>query len=242
MDKILEVKNLTKLYKNNRGIKNISFDIFKGDIFGFLGPNGAGKTTVMKTITGLCKPDEGEIKIFGFNVGHQFEKAMQKVGSIIETACAYEYMTAHKNLELAGRYYGDVTEERIEKALELFGLGKYKNEKVRNYSLGMKQRLGLATAVLSRPEFVILDEPTNGLDVEGMIDVRNIIARLAREEGITFFISSHLIHEVELICNRIGIINNGELLREGLVAELLDSGDISLEDFFVKQIKAAKNE
>lgn len=242
MDKILEVKNLTKLYKNNRGIKNISFDIFKGDIFGFLGPNGAGKTTVMKTITGLCKPDEGEIKIFGFNVGHQFEKAMQKVGSIIETACAYEYMTAHKNLELAGRYYGDATEERIEKALELFGLGKYKNEKVCNYSLGMKQRLGLASAVLSRPEFVILDEPTNGLDVEGMIDVRNIIARLAREEGITFFISSHLIHEVELICNRIGIINNGELLREGLVAELLDSGDISLEDFFVKQIKAAKNE
>lgn len=237
MEKILEVRNLTKIYKNKRGIKNISFDICKGDIFGFLGPNGAGKTTVMKIITGLCKPDQGEVKIFGFNVFDQFEEAMQKVGGIIETASAYEYMSAYKNLELASRYYRDVTKARIEEMLELVGLSKYKNEKVGNYSLGMKQRLGLASAILSKPELVILDEPTNGLDVEGMVDIRNTITRLAQEQETTFFISSHLIHEVELICNRIGIINHGELLKEGLVAELLNGQDISLEDFFIKQLR-----
>lgn len=237
MEKILEVSNLTKLYKNNRGIKNIGFDIFKGDIFGFLGPNGAGKTTVMKIVTGLCKPDQGEVKIFGFNLFDQFEKAMQKVGGIIENSCAYEYMSAYKNLKLAGRYYRDVTSARIEEVLELVGLNNFKNEKVYNYSLGMKQRLGLASAMLSKPELIILDEPTNGLDVEGMIDIRNTIIKLAREQEVTFFISSHLIHEVDLICNRIGILNNGELLKEGLVAELLDGQDISLEDFFIKQLR-----
>jgi ABC-2 type transport system ATP-binding protein len=195
----------------------------------------------MKIITGLCKPDEGEVKIFGFNLLDQFEEAMQRVGSIVETASAYEYMSAYKNLKLAGRYYEDVTKARIEEMLELVGLSKFKNEKVGNYSLGMKQRLGLASAILSKPELVILDEPTNGLDVEGLIDIRNTIIRLAREQEITFFISSHLIHEVELMCNRIGIINNGELLKEGLVAELLNGQDLSLEDFFIKELRAGDN-
>lgn len=239
METILQVRNLTKLYKNKRGIKNISFDIYKGDVFGFLGPNGAGKTTVMKIITGLCRPDRGDVVIFGFNTRDNFEKAVQKVGSLIETACAYDYMSACKNLQLAGRFYRDVTRSRIEEVLELVGLSQFKNEKVSGYSLGMKQRLGLAAAILSRPDLVILDEPVNGLDVEGMFDIRNAITQLAREEGITFFISSHLIHEVELMCNRIGIINNGELIKEGLVADLLDS-NASLENFFIRQIREVR--
>ena len=237
MENILHVKDLTKIYKNNRGIRNISFDIFKGDIFGFLGPNGAGKTTVMKTIVGLCKADKGEVNIFGYNVFNQFEKAMEKVGCIIETADAYEYMTAYKNLEIAFSFYKNIEKFRIDEVLEIVGLSQYKNERVGNFSLGMKQRLGLASAVISNPELIILDEPTNGLDVEGMVDVRNIITSLAHEKGITFFISSHLIHEIELMCNRIGIINNGELIREGLVSELLNDDYKTLEDYFIKQVK-----
>ncbi len=240
MEKILEVKNLTKLYRNQRGIKNLSFDIYKGDVFGFLGANGAGKTTAMKTITGLCKADEGEVRIFGLELETQFAQAMQKVGCLIETADAYEYMTAYKNLQLAARFYPDLGPTRIDEVLDLVGLSKFKHEKVKNYSLGMKQRLGLAGALLSQPELVILDEPSNGLDVEGMIDVRKTITRLAREEQITFFISSHLIHEIELVCNRIGIISNGEIIQEGLVTELLQGEHTSLEDFFIQQIRTGQ--
>jgi len=237
MEKILEVKGLTKLYKNKRGIRNLSFDIYQGDVFGFLGPNGAGKTTAMKTITGLCRADEGEVRIFGYVLDNNFAKAMQKVGCLIETPDTYEYMSAYKNLQLAARFYPDLGKTRIDEVLDLVGLTKYKHEKTSNYSLGMKQRLGLANAIISQPELVFLDEPTNGLDVEGMIDVRNTISRLAREEQTTFFISSHLIHEIELVCNRIGIINNGEMIQEGLVTELLQGENNSLEEFFVKQVR-----
>ena len=236
MENVLEVKSLSKLYHNKRGIKDINFDVFKGDIFGFLGPNGAGKTTLIKIIVGLSKADQGTVKIFGYDNSLQFEKAMQKVGSIIETADAYEYMSPYKNLLLASRFYKDVPKARIDEVIELVGLSQYKNEKVKNFSLGMKQRLGLAAAILAKPELVVLDEPTNGLDVEGMIDIRNIIKRLAKEDQITFFISSHLIHEMELICNRVAIINNGLLIKEGHVAELLSKEHSSLEDFFVEQI------
>ncbi|ADG83472.1 ABC transporter [Thermincola ferriacetica] len=237
MEKILEVTNLTKLYRNGRGIKNITFDIFKGDVFGFLGPNGAGKTTVMKIITGLSRADKGEVKIFGYDITEQFEKAMAKVGCLIETADAYEYMSAYRNLELAARFYSDIKKTRIEEVLEDVGLGPFKHEKVGTFSLGMKQRLGLALAILSEPEFVILDEPVNGLDIEGMVDVRNTITHLAGEKQITFFISSHLIHEIELICNRIGIIINGQLIREGRVSELLSDQYNSLEDYYISQLR-----
>jgi len=237
MEKILEVKNLTKIYRNGRGVKDISFDIFKGDIFGFLGPNGAGKTTVMKIVTGLSRADKGEVKIFGYDIAEQFEKAMAKVGCLIETADAYEYMSAYRNLELAARFYKDIKKTRIEEVLQDVGLGQFKNEKVGTFSLGMKQRLGLALAILSEPEFVILDEPANGLDIEGMVDIRNTITHLAREKQRTFFISSHLIHEIELVCNRIGIIINGELTREGRVSELLSDKYSTLEDYYIRQLR-----
>lgn len=242
MEKTLEVRNLTKIYGNGRGIKDISFDIFKGDIFGFLGPNGAGKTTVMKTITGLSRADKGEVKIFGYDIAEYYEKAMAKVGCLIETAEAYEYMSAYKNLELMARFYKDINKNRIEEVLQDVGLGQFKNEKVGTFSLGMKQRLGLALAILSEPELVILDEPLNGLDIEGMVDMRNTISHLAREKHTTFFISSHLIHEIELICNRIGIITNGELIREGRVSELLKDKYNSLEDYYISQLRGKGGE
>ncbi|MDP4180731.1 MAG: ABC transporter ATP-binding protein [Bacillota bacterium] len=240
MEKVLEVKGLTKLYKNNRGINDINFEIYKGDIFGFLGPNGAGKTTTMKIISGLCRADQGEVRIFGFDIVEQFEKAMQNVGCIIETVEAYEYTSAYKNLELVSRFYKDIKKARIDEVLELVGLKDYKNEKVANFSLGMKQRLGLAAAILSKPELVILDEPTNGLDIEGMVDIRNIITQLASEQKITFFISSHLVHEMEITCSRVGIIYNGKLVKMGYVKELLKSYD-TLENCFMDQVRKEKS-
>lgn len=237
MEKILEVKEITKKYKNNRGVENISFDIYKGDVFGFLGPNGAGKTTLMKIITGLVKADKGDVKVFGYSLTNEFEKAMQKVGAIVEDAVAFEYMSAYNNLKLSARFYPEVNRIRIEEILELVGLIKFKKEKVSEFSLGMKQRLALASALLSNPEFVILDEPTNGLDIEGVVEIRNTIKNLTKERGISFFISSHQIHEIELTCNRVGIIYNGNLIREGQVSEILKDNSESLEDFFIRQLK-----
>lgn len=236
MDKALEVNDLTKIYNNKRGIKNISLEINQGDIYGLLGPNGAGKTTLMKIITGLSRADRGQVKIFGFNVADQFEQAMARVGCIIETAEAYEYMSGRKNLELAAGFYPHLNKTRIDEVLEMVGLAEYQSEKVENYSLGMKQRLALASAILARPELVVLDEPANGLDIEGMVQIRNMITDLAREHRVTFFISSHLAHEIELMCNRVGIINHGKLIREGIVSELLADYS-SLEEFFIQQTK-----
>jgi ABC-2 type transport system ATP-binding protein len=241
MDKVLEVKGLTKLYKNNRGVRDISFDIYKGDIYGFLGPNGAGKTTVMKTIVGLCKAQQGEINISGFNTVNHFEKAMSKVGCIIETAISYEYMSAYDNLKIASRFYDGIGAKRIDEVLEMVGLISFRKDKVSSFSLGMKQRLGIAAAILSKPEFVILDEPTNGLDIEGMADVRNMLISMAKEQEITFFVSSHLAHEMELMCNRVGILNNGLLIKEGTIIDILKN-HASLEEFFIEQARNSRGD
>jgi len=235
MQKVLEINNLTKQYKNHRGITDVNIDIYKGDIFGFLGPNGAGKTTAMKIMTGLMKADSGDVKIFGHSITTDFEEAMQKVGCIIETVESYSYLTAFENLKQFSRYYKDVNNERIDEVLKLTGLYKYKNEKTRNFSLGMKQRLGISAAILSRPELIILDEPLNGLDVEGMIEVRNLIKRLAEEEKVTFFISSHLIHDVELTCTRIGIIFDGRLLSDDTTENILRDY-ATLENYFISEV------
>jgi ABC-type multidrug transport system, ATPase component len=241
MERVLEVTGLTKLYRNNRGVRDISFHINRGDIYGLLGPNGAGKTTLMKTIAGLCRAQAGEIKIFGFNIKNEFEQALGRVGCIIETAAAYDYMSAYKNLEIASRFYDGIGIERIDEVLDVVGLASYKQEKVGAFSLGMKQRLGIAAAILSRPEFVILDEPTNGLDIEGMADVRKMIIRMAQDNGITFFVSSHLAHEMELMCNRVGILNNGSIIMEGTVADILQN-HASLEDFFIEQARNVRGD
>lgn len=236
MEKVIEINNLTKLYKNGRGITDINLSINKGDIFGFLGPNGAGKTTAMKIMTGLIKPDRGDVKILGHSVLEEFEKAMEKVGCIIETAESYQYLTAFENLKQFSRYYKDVDDKRIEEVLELTGILKYKDEKTRKFSLGMKQRLGIAAAILSRPEVIILDEPLNGLDVEGMIQMRKLILKLAEEEKTTFFISSHLIHDVELTCNKIGVLYNGRLLNVDTTKNILNNY-ATLENYFISEVE-----
>jgi ABC-2 type transport system ATP-binding protein len=236
MEKTIEIKNLSKVYKNGRGIMDINLDIHKGEIFGFLGPNGAGKTTAMKVMTGLIKPDSGDVKILGHSITEDYQKAMEKVGCIIETAESYLYLTAFENLRQASRYYKNVDEERINEVLELTGLLKYKNEKPMKFSLGMKQRLGIAAAILGRPQVIILDEPLNGLDVEGMIAMRNIIKELAEKENATFFISSHLIHDVELTCTNIGVLYNGRMLNVDTMKNILNNY-ATLENYFVSEVE-----
>jgi len=231
----MEVTGLTKIYKNGRGIMDMNLELYQGDIFGFLGPNGAGKTTAMKIMTGLMKPDRGDVKIFGASVLHDYVNAMKHVGCIIETAETYPYLTAYENLKLFARFYPDVDEKRIDECLEITGLLKFKNEKARRFSLGMKQRLGLAAAILSRPKLLILDEPLNGLDIEGMVDMRNLIKRLAEEEGTTFFISSHLIHDVELTCTRIGVVHAGRLVSVEYTDRIL-ANYASLENYFISEV------
>lgn len=234
MEKVLEIKDLTKVYKNTRGIKNINLDLYRGEIFGFLGPNGSGKTTTMKIITGLLTPDSGEVNIFGYNIAQNPEKALSKMGCLVETSESYPYLTAYDNLKLYSRYH-QIDKKRIDEVLELTGLLKYKNEKSSNFSLGMKQRLGLAAALLPNPELIILDEPLNGLDVTGMLEIRQIIKSLNATYKTTFFISSHLIHDIELTCTRVGLILNGELLGVGNVNEILENY-ASLENYFVSEV------
>jgi len=240
MEIVLKVEGLTKLYNSGRGVHNISFEVYKGDVFGFLGPNGAGKTTVMKSITGLNTFKSGKIEILGFDSKTQFEKALGKVGAIIETADLYEYMSAYYNLKIASRFYKNIERYSIDEILDIVELTKFKNEKVSKFSLGMKQRLALALALISKPELVILDEPTNGLDIEGTVAMRNLIIELATTKGITFFISSHLVHEIELMCNRVAIINNGQLINKGEDIKIIKEKYASLEDFYMDEVKTVK--
>ncbi|WP_010243785.1 ABC transporter ATP-binding protein [Acetivibrio cellulolyticus] len=235
MEKVIEINGLTKMYKNGRGIINLNLDIHKGDIFGFLGPNGSGKTTAMKIMTGLMKADSGDVKLFGHSIVDEYEKAMQRVGCIIETAESYPYLTAYENLKLFSRYYKNINDDRIDEVLELTGISKYRNEKARNFSLGMKQRLGISAAILSKPDLVILDEPLNGLDVEGMIEIRKLVKKLAETEQTTFFISSHLIHDVELTCTRIGVIYEGKILNIDSIQNIL-TNYASLENYFISEV------
>jgi ABC-2 type transport system ATP-binding protein len=241
MDKVLEIMQITKLYKNQRGIKDVSFDVHRGDVFGFFGPNGAGKSTLLKIITGLIRADKGSVKILGFDPREHYEKAMKRVGCIIESADSYEYLSAIQNLKMTAAYYPHVTLEVMDKMLETVGLLKFRNEKVKNFSTGMKMRLALAAVLIAEPELVILDEPTNGLDIEGLVDFRHLIKRLAEEKGVTFIISSHMINEMEQMCNRIGILYDGKFLTHGFVAELIKE-HISLEQYFIDQLKLAREE
>ena len=233
--KALELQGLTKIYKNNRGVFDLDLDIYEGDIFGFFGPNGAGKTTAMKVMTGMMQADRGDVRIFGHSIKDSFEAAVRNVGCIIETAETYSYLTAYENLRLFARYYPDVNAGRIDEVLNITGIFKYRNEKASNFSLGMKQRLGIAAAILSRPRLVILDEPLNGMDVEGMVEMRKLIKGLSANEGTTFFISSHLIHDVELTCDRIGVIFEGRLLSVDTTANILKS-HASLENYFMSEV------
>lgn len=235
MDKAIVIEHLSKRYKNNRGIDDICLEVDKGDVFGFLGPNGAGKTTAMKIMTGLMQPDQGDVRIGGFSILENYEKAMQQVGCIIESVAPVPYLTAEENMKMCARFYQNIDDKQIDWCLESTGLLPYKKEKTRNYSLGMKQRMGLAMAMVSDPEILVLDEPLNGLDVEGMVEMRNLILRLAKERGTTFFISSHLIHDVELTCNKIGILYEGKLLDVRSTEDILKEY-ASLENYYLSEV------
>ena len=236
MENILVIDNLTKLYKNGRGVKNINFTVNRGDVVGLLGPNGSGKTTIMKTVMGMCHANSGKVTIFGTDVEENVEKALEKVGGLIERPAIYEYLTAYDNLKMMARYYDNVDDARIEHVMNIVRIGRYAKEKTGRFSLGMKQRLGLAMAILSEPELVVLDEPTNGLDIEGTVEIREIIKRLAAEKGVSFLIASHLAPEIEKMCNKVAIVHEGELLSYETMDEALRLSP-SLEDYFLSKVK-----
>lgn len=235
MDKAIIIENLTKTYKNNRGIQDINLEINRGEIFGFLGPNGAGKSTAMKIMVGLMKADLGDVYINNHSITKDYERAMNKVGCIIESVTPFSYLTAYENMKLCGRFHDHVDDIRIDECLEISGLIKYKNEKIKNYSLGMKQRLGISMAILPNPEILILDEPLNGLDVEGMVEMRKLILSLSEEQKTTFFISSHLIHDIELTCNKVGILYGGRLLAVDSTQNILKNYS-SLENYYLSEV------
>jgi ABC-2 type transport system ATP-binding protein len=235
-EKVLEVNNLTKLYKNGRGIKSISFSINEGDVVGLLGPNGSGKTTIMKTIMSLCRANEGFVKIFGNNVGDNPEKTLKQVGGLIEKPAIFEYLSARDNLKMMARFYSNVDEDRIDHVLKVVRMSRYQKEKAGKFSLGMKQRLGLAMAILSDPQLIILDEPTNGLDIEGTVEIREIIKKMAAEKGVSFLIASHLASEIEKTCNKVAIMHEGELLSFETMEDALKLNP-SLEDYFLSTVK-----
>lgn len=212
MAKVLELKNVSKIMGKRKIVENINFDINSGEIFGFLGPNGAGKTTTIKMITGLLKIDEGEIFINGKNVKTNFEEALSSVGGIIENPEMYGYLSGRDNLEIYGRMHGQVSKDRINEVINLVKLDNRIDDKVKKYSLGMRQRLGLAQALLHSPKLLILDEPTNGLDPVGIKELRDTLRELAEKEGLAVLVSSHLLSEMELMCDRFGIIDSGKII------------------------------
>lgn len=206
---ILKCENLHKSFRKKEILKGVSLEISNGDILGFIGPNGAGKTTTIKLILGLQKIDSGKVKINGFDIKTNFEKAIAKVGAIIENPDLYMYMSGLDNLKLIANLYPNVNEKRISEVIKLVGLENRINDKVSKYSLGMRQRLGVAQAILHKPNLLILDEPTNGLDPEGIKDLRNLLIKLSKEENMGILISSHNLAELESFCNKVCIIKNG---------------------------------
>ena len=206
---ILKCDNLHKSFRKKEILKGVSLEISSGDILGFIGPNGAGKTTTIKLILGLQKITSGKVSVNGYDVQTNFEKAISKVGAIIENPDLYMYLTGYENLKLISHLYKGITNSRIDEVVKLVGLENRINDKVSKYSLGMRQRLGVAQAILHKPNLLILDEPTNGLDPEGIKELRSLLKKLAEEENMGILISSHNLSELESFCNKICIIKNG---------------------------------
>ena len=224
-ENILQTRQLGKQYGKRWAVKNLNLEVHRGDVFGFLGPNGAGKSTTIRMILSLIKPTTGETELFGYSLKSRRSDALRHVGGIVEKPDFYLYLSAYKNLEIIGALSGSVKRKRILEVLDLVGLTNRAADRVKTYSHGMKQRLGIAQALLSDPELVILDEPTNGLDPQGMKEVRDLILHLSRDQKKTIILSSHLLNEIEQVANRMVIINNGELVVQGDVSELLDEGE-----------------
>ncbi|MBR3465322.1 MAG: ABC transporter ATP-binding protein [Clostridiales bacterium] len=216
----LSIKNITKIYGKKKAADHVSFDINEGEIFGFLGPNGAGKTTVIKSILGFIFPDEGEVFINGYDTKKHYEKAMASVGGIVENPEMYLNLSARKNIEMYARLHGNISKERIDEVINEVGLSGRSKDPIKKYSLGMKQRIGLAQAMVHKPKLLILDEPTNGLDPTGIHQLRDVLKKYAHEQGGAVMVSSHILSEMQLLCDRVGIINNGKLIKVCTMEEL----------------------
>ena len=234
MKNMIETKNLTKTYKAFTAVDHVSLHIKKGSIYGFLGPNGAGKSTTMKMLLGLTAPTDGDFQIDNLTFPNDRVQILKKIGSFIESPSFYPNLTGKENLDIIRRILG-LPESSVDEALELVGLSEFGNRLAKKYSLGMKQRLGLASALLGEPPILILDEPTNGLDPQGVIEIRNIIRYLAKTENVTFIVCSHILSEVQNLCNRISIINNGEILVEGNTEDLIKKSNCKcLEEYYLR--------
>ena len=224
MDRVIIAKGLTKRYKRLTAVDDLYIEVHRGDIFGFLGPNGAGKTTTIAMLLGLVHPTVGTAEVLGHDVRRDIVPALRRTGAIIERPAFYPYLSARNNLRIASRTLGVADDGRIERLLGFVGLAGREDDKVHTFSSGMNQRLGLASALLNDPELLILDEPTSGLDPSGMAEVREMVDGLARDQGKTIFLSSHLLHEVEQVCNRVAIIHHGQVILQGWVDELVHRG------------------
>ena len=232
MQPVVQIKKLKKKIGKKTIIDGLSFDVYPGEVFGFLGPNGAGKTTTIRMLFGLMSMTEGEIYIKGTSVKQDFEKAVASIGGIVENPEMYNHLTGYQNLIHFARMHDGVGKERIEQLVKLVGLEKRIKDKVKTYSLGMRQRLGLAQAMLHSPAVVVLDEPTNGLDPAGIRELRDYLRKIAAEENVAVFVSSHLLSEMELMCDRIGIIQNGKLVDIKRMNEFLENEKNSMSIVF----------
>ena len=219
---VIEVSGLSKRYGALCAVDDLSFTVGRGDVYGFLGQNGAGKSTTIRMLLTLIRPSSGSIRLFGLDLSRHRTEILSRVGAVIEKPDLYGYLTGRENLRILARLSGCRDRRAIERVLETVGLTARADDRVRTYSQGMRQRLGIACALVHDPELVILDEPTNGLDPQGIADIRHLILRLSREEGKTFLVSSHLLSEMELIANRMVIIDRGRKVVEGECRTLLD--------------------
>ena len=225
MQEALKITGLSFNYGKKEILKNINITVNSGEVFGLLGPNGAGKTTIIKLITGLLNIQKGEISIIGSSLNKNYEQAMEYLGAIVENPEMYGYMTGYQNIMQYARIRKNITKERINEVVELVGLSNRINDKVKKYSLGMRQRLGVALALLHNPKILILDEPTNGLDPVGIKNLRDILIKIAHEKDICVIVSSHLMSEMEMMCDRIAIIKQGEVLTVDSLENLLTLSD-----------------
>ena len=223
MPVIIQVNNLSKYYKEIKAVDDISFTVNQGEIYGFLGQNGAGKSTTIRMLLTLIEPTHGNIQIFGSDLRSHRREILRQVGAIIEKPDLYKYLTALENLSIFAKLSGiRLTQNQLLQQLEMVGLKNRVNSKVKTYSQGMKQRLGIAVALVHNPKLIILDEPTNGLDPQGIADMRNLVLQLSKEQGKTIFVSSHLLSEIEMIADKMLILDKGKKIVEGTVGELLD--------------------
>ena len=239
MSYILQTNHLTKIIDGKELVTDVNIHVKKGEIYGFLGPNGAGKTTVMKMITNLWKPTKGTVELFGKTLETTSYEVLKRMGSIIEFPTFYEHMSGKDNLQLHCEYMGYYNKGSIDEVLEMLNLREAANKPVKSYSLGMKQRLGIARAILCKPELVVLDEPTNGLDPAGMKQLRDLFKMLCSEYGITLIISSHLLSEIESIADTIGVINHGKMMKEISMKEISEMNTAYIELAVTDTKKAA---